>query len=147
MVGEVIKSFKITGCYWKDNVFPTLNDMLTEATRHPMAYATMKRSMDWTCVINIRNQLKGWKADKRIRLDITWGEKRKGPVRDYDNVCAAGRKFIADALVKTDTIKDDKPYYLDMGENYFVYTDKPFIQVDIVETGEILKDKNELLKK
>lgn len=147
MVGEVIKSFKITGCYWKDNVFPTLNDMLTEATRHPMAYATMKRSMDWTCVIAIRNQLKGWKADKRIRLDITWGEKRKGPVRDYDNIVSAGRKFIADALVKTDTIKDDKPYYLDMGENYFVYTDKPFIQVDIVETGEILKDKNELLKK
>lgn len=147
MVGEVIKSFKITGCYWKDNVFPTLNDMLTEATRHPMAYATMKRSMDWTCVIAIRNQLKGWKADKRIRLDITWGEKRKGPIRDYDNISAAGRKFISDALVKTDTIKDDKPYYLDMGENYFVYTDKPFIQVDIVETGEILKDKNELLKK
>ena len=147
MVGEVIKSFKITGCHWKDNVFPTLNDMLTEATRHPMAYATMKRSMDWTCVINIRNQLKGWKADKRIRLDITYGEKRKGPVRDYDNVVCSARKFIGDALVKTDTIKDDKPYYLDMGENYFVYTDKPFIQVDIVETGEILKDKNELLKK
>ena len=46
---------------------------------------------------------------------------------------AAGRKIINDALVKTETIKDDSPKYLGYGTNTFVYTDVPFIRVEIEE--------------
>ena len=132
-------SFEIRGCWWKENCMPTLNDVLHEATRHPMAYNKLKRDMEWVTIGAIRKDLKGWKATKRVRLDITWGEKNKGTLRDFDNVVAAGRKFINDALVKTSTIEDDNPKYLGYGNNEFVYTDKPFIKVEIVEIGEFTK--------
>ena len=64
---------------------------------------------------------------------IVWGEKNKGVKRDFDNVVAAGRKIINDALVKSETLKDDNPNYLMYGRNKFVYTDKPFIEVRIIE--------------
>ena len=133
------KSFEIKGTFFKENCLPDLNNLLSEATRHPMAYASMKRQMETVVINAVRMQLKGWKATKRVRLDITWGEKNKGTLRDWDNVVAAGRKIINDALVKTDTIHDDNPHYLGYGTNTFVYTDKPFIKVEIVEIGEFKK--------
>lgn len=134
-----VRGFEIKGTYYKENCLPTLNDMLSEATRHPMAYGTLKRSMDWVCIAAIRRDLQGWQATKRVRLDITWGERNKGGLRDYDNIVSAGRKFINDALVKTKTIADDNPRFLGYGENTFVYTDKPFIRVEIVEIEDFKK--------
>lgn len=136
---EVICSFEIKGEFFKGNCLPSLNDVLAEAARHPLAYRDLKADMEFIVINAIRKGLKGWQATKRVRLDITWGEKSKGTLRDFDNVVAAGRKFINDALVKTDTIKDDNPNYLGYGENTFVYTDKPFIRVEIVEIEDFKK--------
>jgi Holliday junction resolvase RusA-like endonuclease len=113
--------------------------MLAQATRHPIAYNDFKKDMERVTIRAIRSDLKGWKAAKRVRLDIIWGEKSKGTLRDWDNVVAAGRKIINDALVKTDTIHDDNPHYLGYGTNTFVYTDKPFVKVDIVEIEEFTR--------
>ena len=131
--GTVVRGFNLTRCFYKDNVLPSLNDLLTEAARHPKAYGQFKHDMEFVVINAIRLQLKGWKADKRIQLNITWGEKNKGPYRDFDNVVAGGRKIINDALTRSGTIKDDSPFYLGYGNNEFVYTDKPFIKVEIVE--------------
>lgn len=112
---------------------PSLNDMLSAATRHPQAYARMKREMEWAVIQSIRRDLKGWKAESPVRIDITFGEKNKGRKRDYDNIVASGRKIINDALVKSGVIKDDHPAYLLYGNNDFEYTDKPYIEVKIIE--------------
>lgn len=125
--------FRIEGTHWKENCLPSLNDVLAEATRHPKAYWRLKTSMEQVAMSAIRKDLKGYKATKRVSLDIIWGEKNKGTRRDFDNVVAAGRKIINDALVKSGTIKDDNPTYLMYGRNKFVYTDKPFIEVRIIE--------------
>lgn len=135
----VVRGFSLNRCFYRENILPDLNDLLGEAARHPKAYGELKRDMETKVINAIRLQLKGWKADKRIQLNITWGEKNKGPYRDFDNVVAGGRKIINDALTRSGTIKDDNPFYLGYGRNEFVYTDKPFIKVEIVEIEEFKK--------
>lgn len=126
-------TFEIKGTYFKNNCLPCLNDLLAEATRHPMAYSRLKKDMEWYVTCALRRDLKDWKPKGRVSLNITWGEKNKGNKRDYDNICAGGRKIINDAMVKAKYLQDDSPKYLGYGENTFVYTDKPFIRVEIVE--------------
>lgn len=135
-MGAVICEFTIYGRFWKENCLPDLNDLLHEASKHPLAYSRLKRDMQIIIINAIRRQLKGWKANGRVALNITWGEKRKPPYRDLDNIVGAGRKFINDALVATKTIVDDKPSYLGYGENRFEYTKEPFITVQIVRCKE-----------
>ena len=134
-----VRGFSLNRCFYGDNVLPSLNDLLRGAVRHQKAYGQMKERMEFDVINAIRLQLKGWKADKRIQLNITWGEKNKGPYRDFDNVVAGGRKIINDALTRSGTIKDDNPHYLGYGKNEFVYTDKPFIRVEIVEIEDFKK--------
>lgn len=128
--------FTVNGTNYKQNCLPGLNDLLREAERHPMAYNRMKRQMEAIIMASIRRDLRGWKPSKVCRLDITYGEKNKGTKRDFDNVVAASRKLINDALVKSGTLKDDNPNYLLYGKNKFVYTSEPFVRVEIVEVGE-----------
>lgn len=127
-------SFKIDGTFYKNNCLPSLNDLLREAERHPMAYNRMKRQMEQVVISSIRRDLGTYKPSNRISLDIVWGEKNKGIKRDFDNVVSAGRKIINDALVKSGTIPDDNPKYLMYGKNKFVYVDCPYIEVHIIDT-------------
>lgn len=129
-------TFEIRGRHWKDNCLPSLNDVLAEATKHPKAYWRLKTSMEQIVIASIRRDLCGYKPSKRISLDIVWGEKNKGVKRDFDNVVAAGRKIINDALVKNGTLKDDNPKYLLYGRNKFEYADEPFVRVIIREEGQ-----------
>ena len=132
--------FVISGAFYKEKCFPGLNDLLHEAERHPRAYNEMKKQYELIAVNAIRRYLRGWKATRRIRLHYEVGEPKKGNKSDYDNIVAAGRKIINDALTKTKTIKDDSPTFLEYGTNSFVYVDKPYIAVEIEEvetpTGE-----------
>lgn len=125
--------FIIEGSYFGEKCFPGLNDLLHEAERHPNAYNQMKRQYETIAVNAIRRYLRGWKAKGQIVLHYEFGEPRKGNKRDYDNIVSAGRKIINDALTKTGTIKDDSPKYLGYGSNQFVYTDSPYIAVEIEE--------------
>lgn len=123
--------FTIEGDFYNHNCLPSLNDLLSAAERHPMAYNRMKKDMEFVVTRAIRKYIPKFKAEGRVRLDITWGEKSKGQRRDYDNVVSAGRKIINDALTKNKVIEDDCPKYLGYGSNTFVYTDKVFIRVEI----------------
>ena len=125
--------FIIKGAYYGDKCFPGLNDLLHEAERHPKAYNTMKQQYQMIAVNAIRRDLRGFKAQGLVIPHYTFCEPKKGNKRDYDNIAAAGRKIINDALTKTETIKDDSPKYLGYGTNSFVYTDSPFIAVEIEE--------------
>lgn len=126
-------TFEIRGRHWKENCLPSLNDVLAEATKHPKAYWRLKTNMEQVVIASIRRDLGGYKASKRISLDIVWVEKNKGVKRDFDNVVAAGRKIINDALVKSGVLKDDNPKYLLYGRNKFEYADEPYIKVIIRE--------------
>lgn len=128
---EEAKIFEVRGEYFKKNCMPSLNDLLREAERHPMAYNRLKRDMQTVVIMAMRRDLKSWKPEGRVKLDIVWGEKLKGTKRDYDNIVAAGRKIINDAMVKSGYLKDDNPLYLGYGENLFVYTENPYIKVKI----------------
>lgn len=124
-------TFEIVGCYYKDNCLPSLNDLLHEATRHPQAYAKLKRDMEWVVTKAIR-QYGINPINQRVALNITWTEKDKGRKRDYDNIVSAGRKIINDALVKNCVLKDDSPTYLGYGENHFEYGRTPKVKIEIV---------------
>lgn len=125
--------FTIKGAFYGEKCFPGLNDLLHEAERHPKAYNDMKRQYQMLAVNAIRRDLRVFKAKGRVQLNYTFGEPKKGQKRDYDNIVAAGRKIITDALVKSKVIQDDSPKYLGYGTNRFEYVDVPFIRVEIEE--------------
>lgn len=125
--------FRIEGAYYHNKCFPSLNDMLHEAEKHPRAYAKMKKDFTFIAVNAIRRDLKNYKAKCKVELNYTFGEPKDGQKRDYDNIVAAGRKIITDALVKAGVLEDDKPIYLGYGSNHFEYTTTPYIEVEIVE--------------
>ena len=128
-----MKHFIIKGNYYGDKCFPGLNDLLHEAEKHPKAYNNIKRDFTVISINAIRRYLKGYRAKGKVVLHYRFGEPKKGKIRDYDNIVAAARKIINDALVKTKTITDDSPKYLGYGTNSFEYTDVPYIRVDIEE--------------
>lgn len=130
-----MKRFIIKGNYYGDKCFPGLNDLLHEAEKHPKAYNNIKRNFTVISINAIRCYLKGYKAKGKVVLHYKFGEPKKGKIRDYDNIVAAARKIINDALVKTKTIVDDSPQYLGYGTNDFEYTDVPYIRVDIEEVA------------
>lgn len=125
--------FVITETYRGDKIFPDLNDLLHEACRDPRAYARMKRQCEYIVQDAVRQQIRGYKVAGKCKLNIIWGEPNKGQKRDYDNIVSAGRKIIHDALQKCNVIENDNPDYLLYGDNEFVYADRPYIIVDIVE--------------
>ena len=128
-------SFTIKGAFYGEKCFPGLNDMLHEAERHPKAYNDMKRQYQLLAVNAIRRDLRGFKAKGRVQLNFTFGEPLRGNKRDFDNIVAAGRKIITDALVRTNILEDDSPRYLGYGTNNFEYVDVPYIRVEIVKIG------------
>jgi len=126
----------ITGCYWKEKCLPGLNDLLAEASRHPMAYNKLKKQCEMVIISQIRRQLGRYKAQNRVFPVYTFYEPKKGQKRDYDNVSAGGRKIVNDALVKAGVLQDDSPKYLLFGESKFVYSEKPGIVIELFEEGE-----------
>jgi Holliday junction resolvase RusA-like endonuclease len=95
----------------------------------------MKRQYQLIAVNAIRRDLRGFKAKGRVQLNYMFGEPKKGNKRDFDNIVAAGRKIITDALVRTNILVDDSPRYLGYGTNNFEYVDVPYIRVEIVKIG------------
>lgn len=138
-MAEPLKTLLIEGLYWKKNCFPTLNDLLSQATRSPFCYNKLKKELEEVVRNEIIKQLGNWKAPCRVRLDILYGEKNKGALRDLENCDAAARKIISDALVKSEVLVDDNPKYLGMGFSKFVYVDNPFIKIHFMEIDSFKK--------
>ncbi len=128
-----IYELKLNGCYYGNNCFPSLNNLIAEAERHPMAYNKLKKQLEYVVINAVRLQLKGYKATRQVQLHFIFGERQKGVKRDYDNVLAAASKIICDALVKSGVLKDDAPAYLLPSTCEFHYVEKPFIYIQIKE--------------
>lgn len=131
-----MRTFVIKGRFYKDKCFPGLNNLLAEAGRSPYCYNSIKKKYEHIALLAIRSQLRGWEAQGLITMHFEFGEPKKGQKRDYDNIVAAARKIINDAMTKSGKIKDDNPSYLGYGTNKFVYTsEEPYILVTIEEVG------------
>ena len=70
---------KLKGCYYGNNCMPSLNNLLAEAMRHPMAYSKLKKQLEFVVINAIRLQLKGYKATKQVQLHFEFGERDKHP--------------------------------------------------------------------
>ena len=127
------KVLKLNGCYYGNNCFPSLNNLIAEAERHPCAYGKLKRQLEFVVINAVRLQLRGYKATRQVQLHFIFGERNKGVKRDYDNVLASASKIICDGLVKAGVLKDDAPAYLLPSTCEFHYVDKPFIHIQIKE--------------
>lgn len=141
-MGAVIgKQFVISGAHYNDKCFPGLNDLITQACTHPLAYNRMKKKYQDIAIKSIRRYLKGYRAEKLVYPIYKFYEPTKGQKRDYDNIQSAARKIINDAMVDCKVIKDDKPKYLLFGKNEFYYTSsEPKIEVCIVEVEDAKKE-------
>lgn len=134
-----MKQVLIKGRFFKEKCFPSLNDMLAQAACSPAHYNKMKSYYERIAINALRAQLSGWKAQGKVTLHFEFGEPQKGKIRDYDNIVAAGRKIINDAMTKCKKLEDDDPEHLGYGTNKFVYTsEEPYILITIeeVETPE-----------
>jgi Holliday junction resolvase RusA-like endonuclease len=128
-----IYELKLNGCYYGNNCFPSLNNLISEAERHYQSYNRLKKQLEMVVINAVRTQLKGYKATRQVQLHFIFGERQKGVKRDYDNVLAAASKIICDALVKSGVLKDDAPAYLLPSTCEFHYVEKPFIHIQIRE--------------
>lgn len=129
----VLNEMTIKGKHYKDNCFPSLNNLLSEATRSPYAYNKMKRDLEEVVRNTIIKDLGSWKAPCRVAIHMEFGEKNKGQLRDQSNITAAAYKIIEDALVKSKVIEDDRPTFVQYGQQHFVYVDEPYIKVLFTE--------------
>lgn len=124
---------KLKGCYYGNNCFPSLNNLIAEATRHPLAYGRLKKQLEFVVINAVRLQLRGYKATKQVQLHFEFGERDKGVKRDYDNILASASKIICDGLVKAGVLQDDAPKYLLPSTCEFHYVREPYINIFIRE--------------
>lgn len=83
---------------------PGLNEIISANRSSKYEAAKQKKDVEGMIMWYIREQLKGLKIDKPVRLTHWFYEPSKR--RDKDNVMA-GKKFIWDALVRTGVLKND----------------------------------------
>lgn len=74
------------------------------------------------------------KFQKPIHVDFVWVEKYRK--RDPDNICAGGRKFIFDCLVKLGKLPDDSRKYVEGFSDKFEYGKEDKVILYITEVDE-----------
>lgn len=99
---------------------PGLNEILSAALYARWSYGKFKKQWTETCSLYMRLN-KVPEFVKPISIEIHWVEPNNR--RDVDNVCA-GAKFICDALVMTQRIKNDTRYWIKTIAHSFGQPDK-----------------------
>lgn len=108
-----------------------LNEYTGENRKNRYAGAKLKKEQEEFIIIEIKKQIKSAKIETPVRINYLWIEKDKR--RDLDNVCFA-RKFIQDALVKADVLKDDGwGYIIGFSDKFKVDKEHPGVLVELVE--------------
>lgn len=108
---------------------PSLNDYINECRKNKYAGANMKKNVENEIALYI-NRLP--RFDRAIKINFTWVESSKK--RDLDNICFA-KKFILDALVKCEKMKNDnKNYVLGFTDNFkYDKQNKVILNIEEVE--------------
>lgn len=109
---------------------PSLNDYIHRINRNRYAGNKFKQDIQTEICWEIRTQLKDLKIEKPVILYITWIEENKR--RDVDNVYSA-IKYIQDALVKMQIIKNDNSKCVVDVKHQIQYADKSKVIVELEE--------------
>ena len=110
-----------------------VNRMIEACRNNKYIGAKMKQDVEENVWVYIKQQMKSTKIDSPVKINFTWIEENKK--RDLDNICFA-KKFILDALVKANVLKNDTQNYVKGFSDTFLYSDKNSVIVEIEEIEE-----------
>lgn len=113
-----------------DMKLPSLNSYINVCRGNRYNAAKYKRNIEDDIAVFIA-RLPRFK--KPIYINFTWVEDSHR--RDPDNVCAGGRKFILDCMVKAGKITDDSRRYVAGFSDTFTYGKKAKVILEISEIG------------
>lgn len=106
---------------------PSCNEYINECRRNKYAGAKMKKEIDKIIGYYL---IKLPKFEKPVKIHFHWVEGNKR--RDLDGICFA-KKFILDAMVKMNKLKDDNRKYVTAFTDTFEYADKSKVILEIEE--------------
>ena len=112
---------------------PSLNEYTKACRNNKYIGAKMKQDVEENVWVYIKQQMKSTKIDSPVKINFTWIEENKK--RDLDNICFA-KKFILDALVKANVLKNDTQNYVRGFSDTFLYSNKISVIVEIEEIEE-----------
>ena len=112
---------------------PSLNEYTKACRNNKYIGAKMKQEVEENVWVYIKQQMKSTKIDSPVKINFTWIEENKK--RDLDNICFA-KKFILDALVKANVLRNDTQNYVRGFSDTFLYSDKNSVIVEIEEIEE-----------
>jgi hypothetical protein len=100
-------------------------------------YTIKKRELEEYLVKLFVVQTKGeaGKSIKYTRCKIVFHWYEPNRRRDPSNVCAGGRKFILDALVRSGILQNDNWLISDFSDSFFVCRNKPRVDIFISKGG------------
>lgn len=106
---------------------PSCNEYINECRRNKYAGAKMKKEIDKIIGYYL---IKLPKFGKPVKIHFHWVEGNKR--RDLDGICFA-KKFILDAMVKMNKLKDDNRKCVTAFTDTFEYADKSKVILEIEE--------------
>lgn len=109
---------------------PSFNEYMNINRYNKYAGAKIKRDEEMFIRTAIYEQLGNIKIEKPIIIHFTWVESNRK--RDLDNI-AFGKKFILDALVKSEIIPNDNPIYVRGFTDEFNYEQESRVIVEMEE--------------
>ena len=109
---------------------PSLNDYIHKINRNRYAGNKFKQDIQEEICWEIKAQLKNLKIEKLVILHIIWVEENKR--RDVDNVYSAV-KYIQDALVQMQVIKNDSKKYVVDVKHSIKYAKESKVIVELEE--------------
>lgn len=131
----------ISGNYYGDKTFPSLNNLLAEFGRHPKSGSAMKRKFERICCDEIRTQLPGYMAKNPIIIHYRFFEPQDGHIRDVANIHSFCSKVFCDALQVCKVIPNDNPkWLLNETHDFFFLPEKwgePYIEIYIEEVNNV----------
>lgn len=108
---------------------PSLNEYTRACRGNKYMGAKMKKENEELIGWHIATQLKEIHFDAPVRMAFRWYE--PNGKRDLDNICFA-KKFILDALVSNEVIKNDNWKHIKgFTDEFFIDSKNPRIEVDI----------------
>ena len=111
---------------------PSCNEYINECRRNKYAGAKMKKEIDKIIGYYL---IKLPKFEKPVKIHFHWVEGNKR--RDLDGICFA-KKFILDAMVKMNKLKDDNRKCVTAFTDTFEYANKSkvILEIEELENGE-----------
>lgn len=125
--------FTIEGRFFKKNrTLPGLNDFLSEERRSPYAGNQFKKKYQFIICNAIRKKYGRLRIKSPVYISYTYYEADRR--RDLDNIAGCAHKFIQDALVQCNVLKDDGwDYVKGFSDNFKVDKNNPRIEVLLIE--------------